>query len=241
VLRQMDLGEADRLLTLFAPAYGKIKAIAKGARKPASRKAGHVGLFSRTELLIARGRNLDIIQQAELIDPFLVLHEDLNRAAYANYVVELLDKFIQDEDAHPRLYDLLVEALGWLCDPELDPMLVARFYEMQLLNDAGFRPELFTCLGGGEPVKPQPQFFASTEGGILCPDHADGYGRLTPVTLNALKALRFIQSRDFRAVRALQLSPALHNELERIMQGYLTYLLEQRVQSAAFIRRLHLG
>ena len=77
VLRRQDFGEADRLLTLFTPALGKIRVVAKGARKPQSRKAGHIESFMRTKMLFARGRNLDLVTQAELVEPYRALREDL--------------------------------------------------------------------------------------------------------------------------------------------------------------------
>ncbi|MCB0031542.1 MAG: DNA repair protein RecO, partial [Anaerolineales bacterium] len=70
VLRRSDFGEADRLLTLFTKEQGKIRAIAKGARKPQSRKTGHVELFMRTQFLLGTGRSLAIVTQAELIEPY---------------------------------------------------------------------------------------------------------------------------------------------------------------------------
>src|SRR5687768_9809563 len=88
VLRRTDFGEADRLLTLFSRELGKIKAIAKGARKPQSRKTGHVELFMRTQFLIAQGRDLDIITQAEMVEGYQALREDLVRTTYASYAVE---------------------------------------------------------------------------------------------------------------------------------------------------------
>ena len=126
VLRRVDFGEADRLLTLYSREYGKIKAIAKGARKPQSRKTGHVELFMRSRFFIAKGRNLDIITQAEVIDPYAALREDMVRTTYASYAVELLDRFTVEEDKHVGIYDLLVNALGWLGTAE-DVMLVARY------------------------------------------------------------------------------------------------------------------
>jgi len=93
VLRRSDFGEADRLLTVFTPERGKLRLIAKGARKPSSRKSGHVELFSYSRYLVAVGHDLDIVTQAETIEPFLPLHEDLLRATYAYYVAELTDAF----------------------------------------------------------------------------------------------------------------------------------------------------
>jgi DNA repair protein RecO (recombination protein O) len=112
---RIDFGEADRLLTVFTPERGKLKLIAKGARKPTSRKSGHVELFSHGQFLVAVGRELDIITQAETIEPFLPLREDLLRTTYAYYVAELADAFTAERDENRPLYDLLRDALGWLC------------------------------------------------------------------------------------------------------------------------------
>ncbi|MFW6183624.1 MAG: DNA repair protein RecO, partial [Chloroflexota bacterium] len=111
VLSRTDFGEADRLLTLFSREYGKVRAIAKGARKPQSRKTGHVELFMRTRFLIAEGRNLDIVTQAEMVEAYAQLRDDLVRTTYASYIVELLDRFTVEEDRNSQLYDLLSEAL----------------------------------------------------------------------------------------------------------------------------------
>ncbi|MBI3915321.1 MAG: DNA repair protein RecO, partial [Chloroflexi bacterium] len=97
ILKRTDMGEADRLLTLYTRDHGKLRAMAKGARKPASRKSGHVELFMHSELLLARGRNLDIVTQAETRHAFLPLQSDLHRLGYAYYFAELLDQFTEDQ------------------------------------------------------------------------------------------------------------------------------------------------
>jgi DNA repair protein RecO (recombination protein O) len=115
VLRRTDFGEADRLVTVLTPDRGKLKLVAKGARKPASRKSGHVELFSHGQFLVAVGRELDIITQAETIEPFRPLREDLLRTTYAYYLAELADAFTAERDENHPLFDLLKDALGWLC------------------------------------------------------------------------------------------------------------------------------
>jgi DNA repair protein RecO (recombination protein O) len=118
VLRHNDWGEADRLLVLFTLELGKVRAIAKGARKMRSRKAGHLEPFTWVNLLLARGRDLLIVTQAETIDPFTALREDLLLATHASYVVELLDKFTYEEGENPALYRLLVDTLARLSRAE---------------------------------------------------------------------------------------------------------------------------
>lgn len=237
ILRRQDFGEADRLLVILTPEHGKLRAIAKGARKPAARKTGHVELFALVDMLISRGRELHIVAQAETKEPFLPLREDLIRGTYANHLVELLDRFTADQDSGRAEFELLVNALGWLCT-DVDPRLVARYYELALLGLAGFAPSLHQCGVGQEPLEPQDQFFSPPDGGVICPEHHAGLDRGMPLSLDALKALRYMQTRPWDAIRVLNLKGSLHRELERVTLAYITYLLEQRLQSVEFLKRL---
>jgi len=238
ILKRRDFGEADRLLTLITPDHGKIEVIAKGARKPNSTKTGHVELFTKADMLIHRGRDLDIAQQAEMIDPYQALREDLNRGAYASYAAELMDRFTisGDEDMH-ILFDLLAETFQRLC-VENDLPLLARYYEIRLLDTVGFRPELNECVFSHEELRPEDQFFSNAEGGVVSPQAAKNSTALVPLSLNALKLLRHLQRSPYSQVQALQISPQLHTEVERLMLGYITYLLERRLQSVDFIRKI---
>ncbi len=208
VLRRSDFGEADRLLTLYSREYGKIRAIAKGARKPQSRKTGHVELFMRANYLLAQGRNLHIVTQAELVEPYAPLREDLVRATYAAYVTELLDKFAPDEEVNRTLYQLLTDALARFALTD-NFLLAARHYELHLLTLVGFQPQLFHCIVSGATIVEE-----------------------------AVKVLRYLQTRQWGAVESLQLRTALHRELENHLHAYLAFHLERQVKSAEFLQRL---
>ena len=237
VLRRVDFGEADRLLTLYSRERGKIKAIAKGARKPQSRKTGHVELFMRTHFLFAEGRDLVIITQAEMVESYPALRGDLVRATYGAYAVELLDRFTVEGDRHTDIYNLLADALGWLATAA-DLMLAARYYELQLLAQTGFRPQFFRCVTGGEPIAEQDQFFSAELGGLLCPDCHLTDRNARPISAVAVKVFRYLQTRDWPTVSSLQLKRPLQGELERIMHYYLTYILERELKSVDFLHRL---
>src|SRR6476646_11311739 len=120
-LRRTDFGEADRILTLFTPTYGKVRAVAKGVRRTTSRLAGHLEPFTRTQLLLATGRDLDIVTQAEAKERLDALRQDVGHATGAGYVAELVDRFLEDADPHPRLYTLFVETLRLLDDGAAAP------------------------------------------------------------------------------------------------------------------------
>lgn len=241
ILSRRDFGESDRLLTLFTPARGKIRAIAKGARKPSAKLSGHVELFARSDCLIYKGRNLDILTQAQLVEPYLGLREDLGRGAYANYVAELLDRFTADEeDASGELFRLLHQTLARIAEAA-DPRLAARFFELQLLDLAGFRPELSDCVISRAALKPEPQFFSHDEGGVVSQAAAPHVpSRLLELDFDTLKLLRHLQrsADDWERVNSLRIKPEQHNRAERIMLGYIAHLLERRLESVDFIRRL---
>ena len=238
ILKRRDFGEADRILTVFTPVYGKLDVIAKGARKPTSTKTGHVELFTRTDMLIHKGRDLDIVSQAEMNMPYMGVREDLARGAYASYAAEMLDRFTGDADeGYDELFELMDDTLGRLCVDD-DPRLAMRYFEMQLLDLVGFRPELSECVVSREPIEAEDQFFSYPMGGVVKPDYAhEGMG-VVPINMLTLKLLRHMQRSAYSHVKTLTITPSLHEDVERVLLGYITFLLERKLQSIDFIRRI---
>jgi DNA repair protein RecO (recombination protein O) len=237
VLKHIDFGEADRLLTIYTQKHGKLKAIAKGARKVRSRKAGHVEPFSQVSLQLAKGRNFYIVSQAEAQRDHSSLSEDLVRLGYASYVVELLEKFSVEEDENGALYRLLRDTLNRLEDDDLAQIAV-RFYEIRLLDLLGFRPELHKCLNCKKDILPEDQFFSTQLGGVLCPDCGKDDPSAHPISMTALKYLRHFQRSSFEDALRANLDDAVRFELETLMDHYLTYLLERALNSPRFLRRV---
>ena len=238
ILKRRDFGEADRLLTILTPRYGKMDVVAKGARKPTSTKTGHVELFTRADLLIHRGRDLGIAVQAEVIRPYVELRDDLQRGAYAGYVAELIDRFTtSSEEELERLFRLLDETLHHLCSED-DPRLAVRYFEIRLLDEVGFRPELHECVISRETIQPEDQYFSYADGGVVRSEHAVRSTSFVPIPMVTLKMLRHMQRSSYDHVRTLSIPPALHDDMERILLGYITYVLEQKLQSVDFIRRI---
>ena len=237
VLRHMDWGEADRLIWCYSLELGKLRAVAKGVRKPRSRKAGHLEPFTRANLLLAQGRDIPLITQADTVEAYLPLRDDLRQATYASYVVELLDRFTYEEGENRALYRLLTDTLRRLCGPD-DLDLALRYYEIRLLDLAGFRPQLFNCAGCGAEIQPQDQYFSAEQGGVLCPSCGLQASGSRPISMTALKYLRHFQRSTFAEARRARPTTAAHRELEVIMQHYLTYLLERSLNTPPFLRRV---
>jgi DNA repair protein RecO (recombination protein O) len=246
VLRRKDIGEADRILTLFTPQLGKVRAVAKGIRKPRSRKAGHLELFTCTRLLLAVGRDLDIITQAEGLDPYRPLRDDLLRSAYGAYMVELLDRFTPDGEENPELYDLLRQGLTW-ASTAADLALAARYYELHLLGLAGYQPQLRRCVACGRGLAAEDQFFSAQEGGVVCPTCAKEHtgaqgasGRLR-MSLAAFKLLRYMQANSYAKVAALSVSSRTQTEVEYLLARYITETLERQLKSVEFLKLIRRG
>jgi DNA repair protein RecO (recombination protein O) len=237
-LRHADWGEADRMLTLYTRERGKVRAIAKGARKIRSRKAGHLEPFTHVTLQLAKGRDLLIVTQADTLDPYLALGADLTRTGYASYAVELLDRFTyEDESENQAIFRLLTEVLTRIAT-EPDPWLALRYYEVRLLDLLGFRPHLFECANCGEKILPVDQFFSPAAGGVLCPKCGTGLPGAWPVSVEALKVFRHLQRSSYPEAQRAHPAPAVQNELEALLQRYLTYLLERALNSPDFIKQI---
>lgn len=237
ILKHSDFGEADRLLTLFSREEGKLRALAKGARKPGSRKGGHLEPFSRANLLLGKGRDLAVVEQAEAIELNSALSQDLVALGYASYVVELLDKFSADHDENRGVYRLLRDTLARLASGE-EMQLAVRFYEIKLLEQVGFRPELQHCLNCGKKIQPEDQYFSFEQGGVLCPDCGPQNRAAQRISLPALKLLRHLQRSEYAEAQRAKPEPHVQLELESLMNLYVTYLLERNLNTPRFLRRV---
>ena len=238
VLGHIEYGEADRILRLFTYEKGKITAIAKGVRKIRSRKAGHLEPFTHVNLFLAKGRDMDIITQAETVDGFMGLREDLRRVAYASYIVEVLDRFTYEEGPNVGIFRLLVSTLGHLeSQPNLET--VVHYYEMRLLELLGFRPQLFECVDCGKQVVAEDQYFSPLVGGVVCPRCGGARPEAWPIQVDVLRYLRHLQRSNWEKVASLTIPKEIEPTLAELIQRYLTYILERQLNTPNFIREVH--
>jgi len=239
VLRHSDWGEADRLVSLFTRERGKVRAVVKGARKITSRKAGHLEPFTHVKLQLARGRSdLMIVTQADTIDAFLPLRDSLELAGNASYIVEIIDRFVYEEEGpNPTLFRVLLDTLKRL-ETEPEPWLPVRYYEMRMLDFLGFRPQLQECTNCAREIKAEDQYFSYASGGAVCPRCGRGLPNLAPISVDALKYLRHFQRSSFADAHRARPSEAVKKEIENLMQNYLTYLLERELNSPGFLRNI---
>ncbi|MFC1932162.1 DNA repair protein RecO [Chloroflexota bacterium] len=237
IIKKTRLGEADSILTLYTPHLGKIQGFAKSLRKPKSKLAGHLELLTHSLVSLARGRNLDTITGSQAINSFLPLKSNLQLTSYALYATELVNQFTVDHIENRPLFRLFLETMQQLCQTS-DSELVLRYFELHLLNEVGYRPQLQQCVTCHQPLEPVINSFCSGAGGMLCPNCCQSQPSTHPLSVNALKVLRLLQGSDYTTSSRLKMNPQLSHELEAIMRDYLKYLLEREIKSAAWLDTL---
>jgi DNA repair protein RecO (recombination protein O) len=222
VLRTYRLGEADRIVVILTAAHGKVRAVAKGVRKTKSRFGSRLEPMSHVSLLMYEGRELDIVSQAESIDYFRALRDDLDAMTSAMSVLEAVDQIAQDRHPSPRLYQMLLGALRTLAAGP-SALLVPAFY-LKLLAAEGLGPELDVCVrcGSDAPLVA----FDLDEGGTLCRPCRRG----VPISDDALQLVRRVLGGDLISVLNESASPATH-EVQVLATRSMEHHLERRLRS----------
>jgi DNA repair protein RecO (recombination protein O) len=184
VLRTIRLGEADRIVTLMTKEHGKVRAVAKGVRRTTSKFGARLEPLSHVALLCWQGRELDIVNQAEVIDAFRTVREDLDRMAKAFTLLEVVDQLSQEHHASPRLYDMLVGALRTLAD--VDAALLVPGFLLKALAFDGSAPVVDRCVTCG--ATDGLVAFDLLEGGVLCRTCRRGRS-VSPAAIDVLRAV----------------------------------------------------
>ena len=166
VLRTRNLGEADRIVTVYTRERGKVECVARGARRARSRLMGGTQLFTYARFLMFSGRNLDSLNQAEIKESFAKLREDLIQLGYASYLAELLDTMTEPGEPSEDIFFALLDAFYGL-ERGVAPGTVARWFEFRLMSLLGYRPETSRCAACGGNLDADVRF-SSKAGGLIC-------------------------------------------------------------------------
>ena len=236
-IKQIKLGEFDKLLTLYTSEFGKLKAVAKGACRPGSKLGGNVEPLTHSSLSLARGRNLDIITQSQIINGFSELKADLWNVSCSLYILDLVDLFTMENSANPALFELLLGTLHRLTETT-NKEITLRYFELHLLDCSGYRPQLQKCVRCTASLKSVTNFFSSRQGGVLCPLCAEKEFMSHPLSVTALKTLRLWESCNYDTAKRVNLRPALSSELAQVLQDYIKYLLQREVKSIGWLEEL---
>lgn len=238
ILRQRDFKDSDKLLSVFTEKKGKVTAVAKGVKKTKSSLRACVQPFCHSFLHFNQGQNMDLITQAKLLDFYGNSRQDLERALNCYYVMELLDKSLQEHLPMPDLYETLITVLEAINEQGLNPLYI-RYFESQLLVHLGYKPVLKHCAVCGK--KPVESFhFSLAEGGLICPVCV-GTGEVhSTLSLSGetIGLLGLLTQSGIQALSRVKVSPAGLIQLERLLEKYLEYHLDRKFKLKNTIRML---
>ena len=234
VLRHFPLGEADYILALYSRQLGKINAVAKGARRVKSKMGGHVEPLMHTSFLLAEGNNdLFTVNQAELLEGFRPIREDIERLELALHIAELMEAMTPTYQENEPLFHLLRDSLTTLSDGDHSSLMT--YFRLHLLELSGFCPELYLCVECNSKIQPTAHKFSPDRGGTLCILCRPSRASILPLSLNSLKVLRFLLKSKLKDIYRLQVESTDIMELDRIMSRLLEHVIGREIKTYRFL------
>jgi DNA repair protein RecO (recombination protein O) len=238
VLRTHMLGETSKVVVCYTRDHGKVRLVAKGARKGGGKFGAALEPFTVSGVVfyLRPGRGLSLLSQAEIVRDFPAIRRDVVRQSYAGAVVELLDLLVADQSPDPALFDLAERTLGVVADvsPEgLDPVLWR--FELRLASALGYAPELSACVSCGRPAD-DAAWFSPIQGGVVCRRCGAGGGRGS-VGGKALDVLRRLARTEEEVT---DLADVDRDEIAEALTGFLATHSERpiRLKSMQFLAQV---
>lgn len=235
IIRRQNVGEADRLLDIYTPNLGRIKAKSKGVRKIKSKLGGHLELFGEVDLVVIQGKSIGIVTGARSTKSFKLIRDDLYKTSVAFYFCELVYWLTMEGHKDTRLYKLLywsLETLDLAESPTKYPLLVANV-ELLLLDLLGFRPELAKCAQCGGKLTPDGNKFSLSQGGVICVKCHDKQAR--SISPAAIKVMRLLLDQWIVPKLWGPVPRPVVTEVQRVVRDFVRYTLERALKSEGFL------
>ena len=235
IVKQIPLGESDIIFTIITSKGLKIRAVAKGVRKPKSKLSGTIDLLNLVSVSVARGRNLDILSEAYALETFRTIKEDLASTSRALYIAELTDIFTVEGAPSENLYSLFFNTLKVLDSGNSNKMWIRNF-ELKLLEISGFMIDFFSCIHCRKPLNPHDHLFSHGGGGVLCPScRIHSPDQLNKLPFNTLKVLRYLIREGAKKSCDLSLTNETRDDLERVLTEHMKFLAEKEIKTLKFM------
>jgi DNA repair protein RecO (recombination protein O) len=248
ILKARNFGEADKILTLFTREHGKVEAVARGVRKIKSKNRGSVQPFSRSSIMLYKGKNLDTVTQCDLLEGFPGLRNDLDLLAYAGYLAELTDLMLPERERNEEIYVLLLTTFHLLAHSRAlsasdspgsgDIELIARQFEVRLLSLTGYQPQLESCVFCNNALHEGELRFSPGLGGILCSGCKSNDMQALLIGRGTIAIWKYLTKINLRNLNRLRLGAQERAQLEAIIHCYIENILERRVKTMDFVKGL---
>ncbi|PZE22690.1 DNA repair protein RecO [Paenibacillus xerothermodurans] len=235
VIRTMDYGEGNKIITLFTREIGKIAVIVRGAKKVKSRYSSVAQLFTCGDYLFFKSGQLGTLNHAEIIESNYRIREDLHKSAYAAYIAELTDRLLGDQEAHAFLYEQLAAALQALAEDK-DMQIVTHIYEMKIWMQAGYQPELQHCVSCG--ADSAIIAFSSGMGGVVCGRCRGKDADASDLSPGMLNLIRLFARMDIRRLGQINVKAETKDALKQLMRSYFDTHVGIPMKSRNFLEQM---
>lgn len=235
VIRSMDYGESNKIVTLLTKTNGKAGVMIRGAKKMRSRHSSLAQPFTYGEYQYFRGSGLGTLNHGEIIESHHDLRMHLDLSAYASYAAELTDRTLQEEEPSGFYFEQLKACLAAFNEGK-DPQIVMHLYEMRVLDLSGYAPELEECVSCGNRVGPFK--LSAQAGGVLCGRCGGRDPSSSDITESAHKLMRLFRRMDMRRLGAITVKPETKAELKRHMRSLMDVQLGLHLKSRNFLDQL---
>jgi DNA repair protein RecO (recombination protein O) len=240
VVGSFPLGESDRVVTFFTRRFGKVRGVARAARRLRSRFGGALELFTLGELVFFDGGRSELVQvdHFDIVRPFERVRNDLHRLGQGAWMAECVTRLTADRDASPPLWTLLVTGLD-LVDTGASPDRVAVIFGARCIDVLGHRLRTDGCVacGRGRLAAAETVALDVEAGGTCCPSCAAAMGRAITVRAATVAALRRLRTLGWDDALAARLGPA-ERELRQLLEAQVAFLIGQSTRSSRFIREV---
>lgn len=233
VIKETNLGEGDKIITLFTDRLGKVEAVVHGARKAKSKFMASSQVFSYCEYILYKGKSLYTVSQAEIIESFQVFLEDLYSLTYGSYIIELTNVLTQNDEANLDLFLLILKTFYLMTDSDIDRELLIRAFELKAVSISGYMPILDMCSICRE--KQNNYYFSTKYGGIICGGCLKNDMAAIKISCDTLSAMRYLIKSDIEKVRTVKVSRSAKKEMKKILKNYIKYYLEKEFKSLEFL------
>jgi len=243
LLRRLDYGDFDVIVTFFTLKSGKMTLIAKSAKKSTKRFAGILELFSILELVAntGRGKGLPVLQEAVLKQPFSGIRADFKKTAYASYWAELIYNWMEDNYQQLALYSLFEHVLSELDNGQTTGAALNILFQIRFLNLSGHRPHLTACSLCHKDLENIQQTKISLDlkgGGILCGSCSSRSASRIALARGTIKQLLWVESGDLAKATRIRFSPAALKESTHFLEEFASYHLGKQPRSLKFLRQI---
>jgi DNA repair protein RecO (recombination protein O) len=237
VLKYTNFGEADKILTILTRNKGKIKAVAKGCRKPKSSLLASSELFAFSEFVLYKGANLYQISQADTRETFYNLRNDLLKLSYAVFFVEMADAVSEEELSSERLFLLLAKTLYYLAEGEIPIGIINEAYQLKLMDISGYRPSLQRCVHCGKNEVKEYKFDIEM-GGVICSE-CEKFGKnVIRISPGTLETIRILLNTEISRLNTLKIDNTIFNEIDRLVKRFVETHLDKHFKSLDFLNEI---